>query len=161
MGTSDQLSFSQHQKTDFLFVCVCIYFSAGVSDMASENPGYLSSEWPREQRGGHVDPRSLRIIGRTSSKDNSDHPLDTADSKMASAVPQEQQRAMSNKLSDAANGEFGRTEAPKLIGSKKKYRSRSTSASSQDSLSSGSYTGSSSDEDGVSPREKIQKKFKR
>ena len=43
---------------------------------------------------------SLRIIGRTSSKDNSDHPLDTAtESKMASAVPQEQQRAMSNKLS--------------------------------------------------------------
>jgi len=79
---------------------------------------------------------------------------------MASAVPQEQQRAMSNKLSDAANGEFGRTEAPKLIGSKKKYRSRSTSASSQDSLSSGSYTGSSSDEDGVSPREKIQKNSK-
>merc|ERR1711899_470427 len=59
-----------------------------------------------------------------------------------------------------ANGEFGRTEAPKLIGSKKKYRSRSTSASSQDSLSSGSYTGSSSDEDGVSPREKIQKNSK-
>ena len=55
-ATSDQLSFSQHQKTDFLFVCV-VYFSAGVSDMASENPGYLSSEWPREQRGGHVDPR--------------------------------------------------------------------------------------------------------
>merc|ERR1712062_398055 len=90
---------------------------------------------------------------------------------MASAVPQEQQRAMSNKLSeqqramsnklsDAANGEFGRTEAPKLIGSKKKYRSRSTSASSQDSLSSGSYSGSSSDEDGVSPREKIQKNSK-
>ena len=25
--------------------------------MASENSGYLSSEWPREQRGGHVDPR--------------------------------------------------------------------------------------------------------
>ena len=42
---------------------------------------------------------SLRIIGRTSSKDNSDHPLDTTESKMASAVPQEQQRAMSNKLS--------------------------------------------------------------
>ena len=42
-----------------------------------------------------------------------------------------------------------------MVGSKKKYRSRSTSASSQDSLSSGSYSGSSSDEEG-SPREKIQ-----
>ena len=46
-----------------------------------------------------------------------------------------------------------------MVGSKKKYRSRSTSASSQDSLSSGSYSGSSSDEEG-SPREKIQSNSK-
>lgn len=54
--------------------------------------------------------------------------------------------------------EEGRNTTTKMIGSKKKYRSRSTSASSQDSLSSGSYSGGSSDEeDAVSPREKIQK----
>jgi adenosylhomocysteinase len=47
-----------------------------------------------------------------------------------------------------------------MVGSKKKYRSRSTSASSQDSLSSGSYTGSSSDEDATSPKEKVQKNSK-
>merc|ERR1712212_1456871 len=53
-----------------------------------------------------------------------------------------------------------RTESPgpaKMVGSKKKHRSRSTSASSQDSFSSGSYTGSSSDEDDVSPREMVMK----
>merc|ERR1719309_721280 len=38
-------------------------------------------------------------------------------------------------------------------GKKKKHRSRSASASSQDSFSSGSYTGSSSEEDDTSPRE--------
>ena len=47
---------------------------------------------------------------------------------------------------DSANGELSRTESPaggktKVLSSKKKYRSRSTSASSQDSLSSGSYSG--------------------
>ena len=47
-----------------------------------------------------------------------------------------------------------------MVGSKKKYRSRSTSASSQDSLSSGSYSGSSSDEEQGSPREKIQSNSK-
>merc|ERR1719288_274954 len=40
---------------------------------------------------------------------------------------------------------------------KKKNRSRSASASSVDSVSSGSYTGSSSEEDDESPREVIQK----
>jgi len=53
-----------------------------------------------------------------------------------------------------------RTESPgpaKMVGAKKKYRSRSASASSLDSASSGSYTGSSSEEDDVSPREVIQK----
>jgi len=76
---------------------------------------------------------------------------------MATVVSKEQQqRALSQKVTDGANGELGRNEAaPKMVGSKKKYRSRSTSASSQDSLSSGSYSGSSSDEEG-SPREKIQ-----
>ncbi|XP_018567605.1 putative adenosylhomocysteinase 2 [Anoplophora glabripennis] len=38
-----------------------------------------------------------------------------------------------------------------------RYRSRSLSASSTDSYSSASCTGSSSDEDDVSPREKVQK----
>ncbi|PSN47847.1 Adenosylhomocysteinase 3 [Blattella germanica] len=38
-----------------------------------------------------------------------------------------------------------------------RYRSRSLSASSTDSYSSASYTGSSSDEEDVSPRERIQK----
>lgn len=79
---------------------------------------------------------------------------------MATAVPQEQQQLRGLKTSDSANGELGRNEATKVLGAKKKYRSRSTSASSQDSLSSGSYSGSSSDEDGVSPREKIQKNSK-
>ncbi len=37
--------------------------------------------------------------------------------------------------------EEGRSTTTKVIGSKKKYRSRSTSASSQDSLSSASYSG--------------------
>ena len=45
----------------------------------------------------------------------------------------------------------------KVLGAKKKYRSRSASASSVDSVSSGSYTGSSSEDDDASPREKIQK----
>ena len=46
----------------------------------------------------------------------------------------------------------------KVVGAKKKYRSRSASASSVDSLSSGSYTGSSSEDDeDASPRENIQK----
>jgi len=59
------------------------------------------------------------------------------------------------------NGELNtsRTESPatsKVVG-KKKYRSRSASASSQDSYSSGSYTESSSDEEDISPRENLQK----
>ena len=46
----------------------------------------------------------------------------------------------------------------KVVGAKKKYRSRSASASSVDSVSSGSYTGSSSEDDeDASPRENIQK----
>jgi len=39
--------------------------------------------------------------------------------------------------------EEGRSSTAKVIGSKKKYRSRSTSGSSQDSLSSRSYSGGS------------------
>ena len=42
-------------------------------------------------------------------------------------------------------------------GGKKKNRSRSASASSVDSVSSGSYTGSSSEDDDETPREVIQK----
>jgi len=46
----------------------------------------------------------------------------------------------------------------KVVGAKKKYRSRSASASSVDSVSSGSYTGSSSEDDeDASPKENIQK----
>ena len=45
----------------------------------------------------------------------------------------------------------------KVVGAKKKYRSRSASASSVDSVSSGSYTGSSSEDDDASPRERVQK----
>jgi len=62
-----------------------------------------------------------------------------------------------------ANGALStsRTESPmptKMVGTKKKYRSRSASTSSQDSVTSGSYTGSSSDEDdAASPREIIQR----
>ena len=64
----------------------------------SDQVGYIHKIW--RLNFFFISFCSLRIIGRTSSKDNSDHPLDTAtESKMASAVPQEQQRAMSNKLS--------------------------------------------------------------
>merc|ERR1719369_597958 len=45
-----------------------------------------------------------------------------------------------------------------MVGAKKKkHRSRSASASSQDSFSSGSYTGSSSDEEDASPRDNVMK----
>ncbi|XP_040579552.1 adenosylhomocysteinase-like 1 [Lepeophtheirus salmonis] len=57
----------------------------------------------------------------------------------------------------------GRNENPvptKVVGSRKKYRSRSTSASSQDSVSSGSYSESSSDEEKLSPRNKVQQNSK-
>merc|ERR1719232_918381 len=53
-----------------------------------------------------------------------------------------------------------RTESPgqsKVGSARKKNRSRSASASSVESVSSGSYTGSSSEEDEASPRENIQK----
>merc|ERR1711953_1423865 len=97
--------------------------------------------------GRQLSEATLRIIGRPDTEVKGED--------MASVVPKEQ-RTMSQKATDGANGELGRNEAaPKMVGSKKKYRSRSTSASSQDSLSSGSYSGSSSDEEG-SPREKIQ-----
>ncbi|XP_064486521.1 adenosylhomocysteinase-like 1 isoform X3 [Ornithodoros turicata] len=51
----------------------------------------------------------------------------------------------------------------KLVGGMKargRYRSRSLSASSTDSYSSASYTDTSSDDEGVSPREKVQKNSK-
>merc|ERR1719474_799719 len=54
------------------------------------------------------------------------------------------------KVAEAGSGQS-------KLGSRKKNRSRSASASSVDSVSSGSYTGSSSEEDDVSPREVIQK----
>lgn len=80
---------------------------------------------------------------------------------MATAVSQDTQRALAQKVIDGSNGELGRNVEPtKLVGSKKKYRSRSTSASSQDSLSSGSYSGSSSEDEGDSPRDKDQKNSK-
>lgn len=85
---------------------------------------------------------------------------------MAEAMRSESGPIVAEKLMDSANGELGRNESPggprnaKKVGSRKKYRSRSTSASSQDSLSSGSYSGSSSDEETVTPREKTQKNTK-
>lgn len=57
----------------------------------------------------------------------------------------------------------GSNRDSKLAGGTKtrgRYRSRSLSASSTDSYSSASYTGSSSDEEDVSPREKVQKNSK-
>ncbi|XP_076636414.1 adenosylhomocysteinase-like 1 isoform X1 [Colletes latitarsis] len=70
--------------------------------------------------------------------------------------------ASNNKSLEASNNAFhgARTKLDSKSGALKKssrYRSRSLSASSTDSYSSASYTGSSSDEDDVSPREKIQK----
>merc|ERR1719422_1131595 len=119
-----------------------------------ENRAFVLSEFPAER-----DLNSLRIIGRpTESNDGIDHKNDHQ-TDMATAVSQDTQRALAQKVTDGANGELGRNDATKLVGSKKKYRSRSTSASSQDSLSSGSYSGSSSDEEG-SPREKIQSNSK-
>jgi len=101
--------------------------------------------------GRQLSEATLRIIGRPDTEVKGED--------MASVVPKEQ-RTMSQKATDGANGELGRNEAaPKMVGSKKKYRSSSTSASSQDSLSSGSYSGSSSDEEG-SPREKIRSNSK-
>ncbi|XP_046684270.1 adenosylhomocysteinase-like 1 isoform X3 [Homalodisca vitripennis] len=49
------------------------------------------------------------------------------------------------------------TKTSSALKKSNRYRSRSLSASSNDSYSSASYTGSSSDEDDVSPREKLQK----
>merc|ERR1711953_353329 len=101
--------------------------------------------------GRQLSEATLRIIGRPDTEVKGED--------MASVVPKEQ-RTMSQKATDGANGELGRNEAaPKMVGSKKKYRSRSTSASSQDSISSGSYSGSSSEDD-TTPREKIQKNSK-
>ncbi|XP_076178710.1 adenosylhomocysteinase-like 1 isoform X5 [Ptiloglossa arizonensis] len=70
--------------------------------------------------------------------------------------------ASNNKSLEASNNAFhgARTKLDSKSGALKKssrYRSRSLSASSTDSYSSASYTGSSSDEDDVSPREKVQK----
>lgn len=63
------------------------------------------------------------------------------------------------QLSEVAS----RSRDNKLVGSMKsrsRYRSRSLSASSTDSYSSASYTDTSSDEEGGSPRDKIQKNSK-
>lgn len=61
------------------------------------------------------------------------------------------------KMSNCETQHATHTESPaaKVVG-RKKYRSRSSSASSQDSISSGSYSESSSDDE-ASPRELIQK----
>nr|XP_031844735.1 adenosylhomocysteinase-like 1 [Nomia melanderi] len=70
--------------------------------------------------------------------------------------------ASNTKSLEASNNAFqaARKKLDSKSGALKKssrYRSRSLSASSTDSYSSASYTASSSDEDDVSPREKIQK----
>lgn len=64
------------------------------------------------------------------------------------------------------NGELNtsRTDSPAASSSnklsKKKNRERSASVSSHDSISDGSYTGSSSDEEDASPRDNVQKNSK-
>merc|ERR1711971_81163 len=126
--------------------------------MANENEAFMLSNIPAQR-----DPNSLRIIGCPTSKDGIDHKNDAHPNskEMATAVSQDTQRALAQKVIDGSNGELGRNVEPtKLVGSKKKYRSRSTSASSQDSLSSGSYSGSSSEDEGDSPRDKDQKNSK-
>merc|ERR1711971_1018018 len=123
--------------------------------MANENEAFMLSNIPAQR-----DPNSLRIIGCPTSNDGIDHKNDQHPNskEMATAVSQDTQRALAQKVIDGSNGELGRNVEPtKLVGSKKKYRSRSTSASSQDSLSSGSYSGSSSEDEGDSPREGNQK----
>ncbi|CAB4058571.1 E3.3.1.1 [Lepeophtheirus salmonis] len=81
------------------------------------------------------------------------------DHSNSSANPNERIRIRREKYQENA----GRNENPvptKVVGSRKKYRSRSTSASSQDSVSSGSYSESSSDEEKLSPRNKVQQNSK-
>eukprot|EP00094_Tigriopus_californicus_P009289 TCALIF_08955-PB protein Name:"Similar to AHCYL2 Putative adenosylhomocysteinase 3 (Homo sapiens)" AED:0.20 eAED:0.21 QI:250/0.77/0.8/1/1/1/10/349/585 len=113
--------------------------------------------------GRQLSEATLRIFGHSTDQSDSnattlpgEHSIDEdPNEEMSSAGPNLE------KMSDAANGELSRTDNPnKKVGSRKKYRSRSTSASSQDSFSSGSYSGSSSDEETVSPREKTQKNSK-
>ncbi|XP_022659427.1 S-adenosylhomocysteine hydrolase-like protein 1 isoform X2 [Varroa jacobsoni] len=74
-------------------------------------------------------------------------------------VSNQAQTATKNLLDTAS----GRLRESKLAGNMKsrgRYRSRSLSASSTDSYSSTSYTDTSSDDEGVTPREKIQKSSK-
>merc|ERR1712051_1044379 len=126
--------------------------------MANENEAFMLSNIPAQR-----DPNSLRIIGCPTSNDGIDHKNDDHPNskEMATAVSQDTQRALAQKVIDGSNGELGRNVEPtKLVGPKKKYRSRSTSASSQDSLSSGSHSGSSSEDEGESPRDKDQKNSK-
>lgn len=91
---------------------------------------------------------SLRIFGHDSAPDSIDHVKCSSeyddDTDMADVVRSEAPVGGSEKMKDGANGELGRNDAStrsKVVGSRKKYRSRSTSASSQDSISSGSYSG--------------------
>merc|ERR1711992_466072 len=112
------------------------------------------------------DPHSsLRIFGHQVDEKN---PLESGD---VAEVDENGDDNMAKDVDAAANGESNRKASgvtgevvarTKIVGgsSKKRYRSRSTSASSQDSFSSGSYSGSSSEEDGESPRERIQKNSK-
>jgi len=93
---------------------------------------------------------SLKIFGATNETDPNEMAATTTDG----ANVMEGTKMTNSVLSTS------RTESPmptKMVGSKKKYRSRSQSTSSQDSATSGSYSGSSSDDEAVSPRENIQK----
>lgn len=71
-----------------------------------------------------------------------------------------------NNLSDTpvpdpgSNAEKKESKQSSALKKTSRYRSRSLSASSTDSFSSASYTGSSDDGDDVPPREKVQKNSK-
>lgn len=120
-----------------------------------------------KRRGSKCPPiDGLRIFG---------HQIDERNQSEISEVPEGEENGDENMVKDidgAANGESNRKASggsgevvvrTKIVGGKsriKSNRSRSTSVSSQGSFSSGSYSGSSSEEDDVSPRENIQKNSK-
>jgi len=115
--------------------------------------------------GRQLSDATLRIFG---------HQIDENNPSQISEVAEGDENGGETNGKDmesAANGESVRKISggsgevmvrTKIVGggSKKRYRSRSTSVSSQGSFSSGSYSGSSSEEDDVSPRENIQKNSK-
>ncbi|KAG8040679.1 hypothetical protein G9C98_002675 [Cotesia typhae] len=107
----------------------------------------------------------LTLRGVSKMADNGDGPSNTSSGKNTRINVSDgpiTDPASTIKSLEASNNAFHgpRTKLESKSGALKKssrYRSRSLSASSNDSYSSASYTGSSSGEDDVSPREKIQK----